>query len=141
MAVSQFGSGCVTAWLRHSLDASQFGFGCGFLLNLVSEQTTQNFAAGTFGNLLSELHPSSQPHVGWHVVCRKGEQSLDYTSASPPPRPTTPTTLPASSCVKDGSLFAGRVNNHHSIHQHHHHHHHHYQPSAVYRAARCLQER
>ena len=97
MAVSQFGSGCVTAWLRHSLALAAV-----FLLNLVSEQTTQNFAAGTFGDLLSELHPSSQPHVGRHVVCRKGEQSLDYTSASPP---TTTTTLPAPAVCRTARYF------------------------------------
>ena len=112
----QFDSGCVTAWLRHSLTvaASQFGFGCGLLLNLVPEQTTQNFATDTFGNLLSELHPSSQPHVGRHVVCRKGEQTLDYTSASPPPPPLPPPppTLPAFTCMYLGTLSAGTVNNH-----------------------------
>ena len=68
----------VVTWLRfcHVVNVSSHDdssvtwsqLGLLLLLQLVPEQTTENFAAGTFGDGVCELHSSPQLHEGGDVL-------------------------------------------------------------------------
>ena len=58
----------VTLQSRDNSSVTWSQLGLQLLLQLVPEQATENFATGTFGDGVCELHSSPQLHVGGDIL-------------------------------------------------------------------------